>query len=181
MKIVESFSVANLPKFYPFGSYNRQVVFEGKKSNYIINGEEIEAQYLMGSQFLVVTHYDYFDGVSYWFYLFNQNGKMIDCVSTPDYDGFIQWSNTSLPSEAEFGFFGTNDKWTISVDEAGFRSFNPNQLLRRLNRFFFSRRYLTLVCKKGHSWTLEHEETKKININKLPNLRVKCDKCSGLM
>lgn len=160
MKLIQKFSIVELPKLYPMGEYKRRLVIDGNESKTIINGDEIAFQYSVDKHYLVVTSYDYFEGVSYWFYLFDENGRLLDLVSTPDYFGFIQWGNIDLPMEAKFSFYGANDNWTITINEVGYWSYRKIHLLVRMNNFFLSKRYVTLTVEKdiSPSWNSESKE-----------------------
>lgn len=115
-------------------------------------GDELAAQFQIGELFIVVTTYDYYDAASHWFHLVRGDGKIIDAVATPDYFGFIQDVDTSQPGKLSFGFFGTNDRWTLQVHGEGFWSFRYRDLARRMNWFLLSKRYLTLLGTKGPPW-----------------------------
>lgn len=98
----------------------------------------------LGTCSLVITSYDYFDGVCTWFYLLDCTGVMIDSASTPDYFGFIQDIEVREPATIHFGFFGTDERWELTTREKGCWSFAPAQLARRINRFFFRKRFMLL-------------------------------------
>lgn len=121
----------------------------------MISGDEIAAQFQMGPFFIVVSTYDYFDAASHWFYLLRADGRIIDAVSTPDYFGHIQNIDLTQRGRLSFGFFGTNDRWTLDVRDTGEWSFAYRDLVRRINRFVLCKRYLTLTGHKGPPWKLD--------------------------
>jgi hypothetical protein len=146
---VERFSMEKLPFWYPSRAFKRRLVSTGRSLRSVVNGDEIAGQFLLAGHSLIVTNYDYFDGVSTWFYLVDPTGKVIDNVSTPDYFGFIQDVKVQGPSGINFGFYGTNDRWELLVHESGFWSFKLAALARRINRFFWRKRYISLKCVKN--------------------------------
>ena len=133
-----------LPHWYPGRNVKRRLVMAGGHLRTIVNGDTIAGQFSLVGNSLIATSYDYFDGVSYWFYLIDPAGKIIDNVSTPDYFGFMEDVDTTKPDALSFGFFGTDDKWEIAVQPRGFWSFKFSELTPRINRFFWRKRYLSL-------------------------------------
>ena len=144
MNATDRLSIVALPAWYPLGEYRRRLVLDGKPTSVVVHGDAISKQYVCGNGFVLITQYDYFDGVSHWFYRLDPSARVLDQASTPDYFGFIQKISVEGPTEISFGFFGTNDQWRLSVKEAGFWSFGRAALARRFNRFFFCKRYLSM-------------------------------------
>lgn len=133
--------------------YRRRLLFDGHPTSIVIHGEKIAAQFACGQHFLLITHYDYFDNASHWFSLLNDRLQVVDQASTPDYFGFIQNITIHSPTEIRFGFFGTNDQWSLSVNEVGRWAFGWPAVARRPNRFILAKRRLALHCVKGKPWT----------------------------
>ena len=158
MKQLSTFTLNQLGPRHPLRDYRRRLIDDGKPTSTLVSGEEVAAQFECGRMSLLITSCDYFNGVSYWFYLLDASGKVIDMVSTPDYFGFIEWRESGASTELQFGFFGTNDVWRLSIHEYGHWSFTKGHLARRMNRFFLSKRYLTLSCAKGAPWAFKQEE-----------------------
>jgi hypothetical protein len=133
--------------------YRRRLYVDGH-AGCIVHGDNISVQYEYGSHLLLITNHDWFEGTSHWFYWLNSSGHVVDQASTPDYFGFIQDLAVDEPDTIRFGFFGTNDKWSLLVSEPGVWSFAPAHLLRRANRFLLAKRHLSFNCIKGEPWTL---------------------------
>jgi hypothetical protein len=89
VKPTDRFSVQELPARDPLREYRRRLLLDGRPTPVVIHGEAIAAQFACGKHFLLVTQYDYFDGVSYWFYLVNDKVRVVDLASTPDYFGRV--------------------------------------------------------------------------------------------
>lgn len=151
LRAIDRFSLSVLAVSKMIGGYRRRLVLDGKTPLQIVAGDEIAGQYQIGKRFVVVTNYDYFDGVSTWFHLIGTDGKILDIVSTPNYFGFIQNVDMELPGCLRFGFFGSDDQWTLHVLERSVWSFKFLELAPRLNRFLLGRRHLSLVCRTGNT------------------------------
>ena len=152
MKPVEHYSLIALPAWYPFGECKRRLVRDGHPTWSVVDGEDIAAQFLCNGFTVLVTNYDYFNGVSNWFHLIDDEGKIRDIVATPDYFGFLQCVENQTELELNFGFYGTNDKWSLRVHEKPIWSLRIKELRIRANRFLFSKRRLILTCTKGEPW-----------------------------
>lgn len=148
------YSLQELPKWYPLGEYRRRLVFDGKPTALVVNGEEIGLQLESDRFTLLATSYDYFDGCEHWIHLLNE-GKLIDQLRMPDEFGFIQGVTAIKDREIEFGFFGTNDTWNLVVSESDYWSYSIASLLRRPNRFLFAKRHISARRTKGLPWSLE--------------------------
>lgn len=148
----ESFTLTELAIESPRGEYNRRLSMAGIGDVGVISGEQIVAQYQFRNLFLLVTCYDYFDGVSHWYYVVDQSGTIVDAASTPDYFGFLERLEVVESNRISFGFFGTNDRWYMELDERGFWSFRLGHLARRMNRFLLRRRFISLKCTRGPAW-----------------------------
>jgi hypothetical protein len=153
MKPVEQYSLLALPAWYPFGECKRRLVRDGRPTRTVVDGDEIAAQFLCDGFTVLVTNYDYFEGVSNWFHLIDYEGKIQDIVTTPDYFGFLQGVESQTELELKFGFYGTNDQWRLRVHEKPIWSFRIGELRSRANRFLFSRRRLMLTCTTGEPWS----------------------------
>jgi hypothetical protein len=150
-------SLVPLSSRNPFHEYQRRLVLNGKETATIVHGDKIDALYHFDSAILLVTSYDYFDGVSYWFSILNCRGRILDRASTPDYFGFIEWLEPPSQSCLKFSFFGTNDIWQVSINSEGAWSFKMSDIARRLNRYIFSRRHMFFSCEKGAPWIFQQE------------------------
>ena len=158
MKPVDQYSLLALPAWYPFGEHKRRLVRDGQPTRTVVNGEEIVAQFSCNGFTVLVTNYDYFDGVSNWFHLIDDAGKILDIVTTPDYFGFLQSVESQAELELNFGFYGTNDQWRLFLHEKPIWSFRIRELSSRANRFLFSSRRLMLTCTKGEPWSFTPPE-----------------------
>jgi hypothetical protein len=158
---VKSYSFQPLSRLHPLRQYKRRLALDGRPLDAVLNGDEIGLQKEFGGFTLLATHYDYFDGVEHWFYLLSDRGQVVDRVRMPDVFGFIQNVAEVSPNELAFGYFGSNDQWRIVVNERGFRAAGPGLLLKRLNRFFFAKRHLTLHRTKGPRFIFASEAGKQ--------------------
>jgi hypothetical protein len=152
MKPIEHYSLLALPVWYPFKECRRRLVRDGQPTWMVVDGDEIVAQFLCDGFTVLVTNYDYFDGVSTWFHLIDDKGEIRDIVTTPDYFGFLHSVESHAELELNFGFYGTNDQWNLRRHEKPIWSFRIGELRSRANRFLFSRRHLMLACTKGEPW-----------------------------
>ncbi|WP_108124654.1 hypothetical protein [Saccharospirillum mangrovi] len=107
----------------------------GEDKHITLSGISIEAEYKVGGHTLLITKYDSFNSVKYWFNLLDEDLNLVDEASTPEYFGFIQNLKSHSGNLITFGFYGTEDKWALRYTPEGVR------------RFRFSRP-LTLVFKK---------------------------------
>jgi hypothetical protein len=101
----------------------------------------------------MATHYDHFEACSHWIYLLRGDGRPIDQLRMPDQLGFLHEVQLVSGNEVSFGYFGTNDRWTLAVSEAGFRCYAADVLLRRPTRFLLARRHLAMQRRKGAPWS----------------------------
>ncbi len=150
-----SLSLAELPKAYPLATYSRRLVHSNGSLGKVVNGDKIEFEFSSERYTLLATSYDYFEGCNHWIYLLSASGRILDLVSMPYVFGFTQEVDVVAQNEVAFGYFGTNDRWSLVVSERGYWSFAAASLARRMNRFFFSKRHLTLHRAKGAPWVLQ--------------------------
>ncbi|CDG84752.1 hypothetical protein GJA_4142 [Janthinobacterium agaricidamnosum NBRC 102515 = DSM 9628] len=144
MKSVDRFSLLELPPT-PAGAHaRRRLLLDGQPSSCVVWGDTLAAQYACDNFFLLVTHYDYFDGVNCWFHLLDQHGRLKDVVTTPDHFGFMLPAQAVTSCRLDFGFYDSTERWSLEVRPAGFWSFGKADLLARSGRFLFSKRFLQL-------------------------------------
>lgn len=155
MKPIETFSLQSLPAWYPSREFKRRLVCNGVPTWVVVDGDEIAAQFLFGRYTVLATNYDYFDGVSTWFHLLDEEGKIQDIVATPDYFGFLEDIESPSEYELNFGFYGTNDRWSLRLRERPIWSFRIGELRFRANRFLFSKKRFMLACTKGRPWIFQ--------------------------
>ncbi|MBB3117290.1 hypothetical protein [Pseudoduganella violacea] len=158
MKPIERFSLQSLPAGYPSKEFKRRLVCDGLPTWVVVDGDEIAAQFLCDGFIVLVTNYDYFDGVNTWIHLLDEDGKIRDIVTTPDYFGFLQEVEIQSERELNFGFYGTNDRWSLRLREKPVWSFRIEELRSRANRFLFSKRRLMLACTKGKPWFFQPDQ-----------------------
>lgn len=152
MKESSSYGLQQLPNLFPFDEYRRRLCLEGVPLNVVLWGREIDIELTCGPFTFLHTNYDYFYGSHHWIYLLDPVGRPIDMLCMPDVFGFISDLKIVSPQEITFGYYGTNDKWSLTVWEHGYWSFTPNELARRLNRFLLSKRFLEVRRTKGEPW-----------------------------
>lgn len=148
MQATDRFSLRALPERHPARGFRCRLLLDGQPTDTVVEGDEIVRQYACGDLFLLITRYDYFDGVSHWFYVVNECGRVKDEASTPDSFGFLAGITVEGESQLSFGF-GTRDRWTLIVREGGVWSFTAADLARRAGWFLLRRRYLSLSSKAG--------------------------------
>ncbi|WP_444892942.1 hypothetical protein ACJJIE_21630 [Microbulbifer sp. TRSA001] len=141
MKKSYSYSPAN-GKGQPDGEYSI-VVSDGTRK-LVLPGDELRHEYSCGDLTLLISSYDYYDGVSYWYSLLGKNGSIIDRVSTSDRFGFIEDLTVEGEDLLEFGIFDSNERWRLRICELGFRSFSWEAIFQREPKFWFRRHYLKL-------------------------------------
>jgi hypothetical protein len=123
----------------------RKLLFQGKDVDLVVCGDEIVAQYKVGPSYLVISEYDYFDGVTCWFNLISTDFKLLDVVTTPDYRGLNDQIEVLVGGRLRFGFFDTADRWELAVSQKPFWSFARRHLCCRIKPFIFRRRWLELT------------------------------------
>jgi hypothetical protein len=118
--------------------------FDGKPGDLILSGDTIEYQYDLGGSYLVITHYDYWEGTSYWFNLLDRRLGLLDVISPPEQPGFIQDVSFFDEHGLEFSFFNKPARWRLCALDRPHWDFRPGVAFQRPFRYWFSRRYLTL-------------------------------------
>ncbi|XLZ72977.1 hypothetical protein ABT364_13675 [Massilia sp. SR12] len=139
------FTLTELADKFSSGEYSRRLSMAGIGEVGVVKGEQIVAQFECQGLFLVVTCYDYFDGVSHWYYVVDGSGVIVDSASTPDYFGFLERLEVEEANRISFGFFGTNDRWSLELHVQGLWSYRFEHLARRINRHMLRKRYMSLV------------------------------------
>ena len=161
MEPLTRFSLRTLPPWHPGRAVGAAELISGSEVRRIVAGDELAFQARLGNAYLVVVDYDCFDYTDHWFYLLDEDDRVLDQVSTPSYLGFIEKIVYESSDSISFGFFGTNDRWTLSVSERPFWSFIPAHLLARPNRFVLARRRLVPRCKRGEPWSFHPGEASR--------------------
>lgn len=152
MEHTDAASLVKGSSWWLFGSDSRRLCLEGRLTDTFLRGDEISVQFVLGDRYLIVTHYDHFDYANHWFHVVDRSGTVIDMLSTPAYFGFVEQICMEGDDRISLGFYGTNDRWTFTLHDDGFRDFGLAALLRRLNRFFLSKRHLSAHRTKGKKW-----------------------------
>jgi len=129
----------------------RYLLFKGKDTGICIHGERVTLQYEVSRGYLIATDQDSYDGVGNWFYLISPDLQVLDVVGPPDSYGFIQNVTLANAEQISFSFFGSGNKWALSVLPEPVFSFSRGHLRCRLNRYLFSSsRYLQLTSMAAH-------------------------------
>ena len=110
----------------------------------VLNGVEIHKEYKIGKNTLLITYYDHFDGVMYWFNLLSETSNVLDVVSTPEYFGFIQNTKIVNNETITFGFYNTDDIWKIKCSDVGTWDFSITEVFKRPIKYMPRKRYLWL-------------------------------------
>ncbi len=164
-------SLQKLPGWYPLAEYRRRLAVDGLPTPVVVNGDEISFQLRCGNCTVLGTAHDYFEGCSHWIYLLASNGKPIDQLRMPDVFGFLHEVEIVAPNEVSFGYFGTNDRWNLTVSESGFWSYAPAALWRRPNRFLLAKRHLAARRTKGKPWVVPETPNPSIEGTSTSGLR----------
>jgi hypothetical protein len=125
-------------------SHQRRLHCDGRDTGVCVCGDRIVAQYRLGSDRLLITDYDYFDGVTHWLYLLDKTFKVIDLLSPPDTFGFMQDLQAN-GARLQFGFYELKGRWELNISGRPFWSFSRQHLAVRRNRFLLRRRRLCLT------------------------------------
>jgi hypothetical protein len=133
------------PLACPAPQWSRKLVFQHKDTGLIIAGDRIAAQRVAGPGYLLVSEYDYFDGVSCWFNLISSDFKLLDVVSPPDYLGLNDQIEVLNGGRLIFGFVGTADRWELAVLQKPFWSFARQHFRCRSKPFIWRPRWLELT------------------------------------
>lgn len=151
MEPINNFTLGELPFGYPFRDSQRRLLRNDGQFVAIVNGDDLVLQMEWQDFSLIATSYDYFDACNHWIYLIRA-GCLVDQLSMPDQIGFLQHVESSLDNRLEIGYYGTHDRWTLSIHESGFFSFKLADLRLRLNRFFLARRFISIQHTRGPDW-----------------------------
>lgn len=154
MTPIETCSLEALPGPPAMNTFKRRLRLAGAPAKTVVWGDDLSAQFACGAGTLLVTNYDYFEGVHHWVYLIDPHGEIADLATLPDYFGFMQDIAVISPTEISCSFYGTHDRWFITVAERPRWSFLPGDIARRLNRFFLRKRLLALRCEPGPPWSV---------------------------
>jgi hypothetical protein len=117
---------------------------DGRATGVFLSGDTLQYQYRCTGGYLLVTCYDYFDGVQYWFTLLSDDLRVMDVISTPDYFGFMQDIERPGQDMLSFGFFDTADRWRLAVISSGADGPPSDAGTRRPLRFFLRPRRIRL-------------------------------------
>lgn len=144
MRTITKFSIAPDLGTPPTNSFHIKPFFEGKPSTLTLPGDTIEYQYDTAGSYLVITHYDYWEGTSYWFNLLDRRLGLLDVISPPEQQGFIQNLRFLGDDGLEFSFFNTDARWLLRASEKPHWDFRPGVAFQRPFRYWLAGRYLTL-------------------------------------
>lgn len=144
MTPVDLFSLDPLPEKHPDREYSRYLAIDGLATKQPVTGIRISQQFSCGNDYLIITDYDYFDGVHTWFHLVDRHGALKDTVSTPDDFSFLQDLEMLKSNAIRFGFYGTDKHWELTIEPDAYWSFSLPDLQRRDVKFWLRRRYLRL-------------------------------------
>ncbi|MFZ6654077.1 hypothetical protein [Undibacterium sp. TJN19] len=133
MEAIAHFSLEKLPSYYPMREYKRRLLFKDSQTAIIVHGDEVAAQFSCADWYVVMTQYDYFDGTSHWFYLIDKQLRRKDACSPPDSFGFLQDVEFVADACIQFGFYGSEQQWSLAIVPQGFWSLRGKRYLR-LNR-----------------------------------------------
>jgi len=156
LKIQQSneYSVRSAPAKPNQAFWRSRLLRAGRALPVTLNGDALDLQVTTGRLTVLATSYDYFDACNHWIYLLGEDGRPIDQLRMPTQFGFIEQVEILSDREMSFGYFGSNDRWRLLIDELGFRSFSMEALRYRPNRFLLSKRHLSVARTKGLPWKL---------------------------
>ena len=117
---------------------------EKRSTDLLVCGDEISHQFSVDGNTLLISHFDWLEGVSYWFKLVSERQKLIDVVSTPHYFGFIENISVTSENTLEFGFFNSRDRWRLHFNIPGKYCTDPRGFLRRPLRFWLKKCFLEI-------------------------------------
>jgi hypothetical protein len=144
MRPIETFSIEDGPGTNSPDAFHIKLRFGGKPSDLLLWGDTIEHQYEIGSAYLLITHYDYWEGTNYWFNLLDRQLRLIDVISPPEQQGFMERLSNPAANILEFSFFNTEARWRLCVLDEPHWDFRPGAVFQRPLRFWPARRLLTL-------------------------------------
>lgn len=144
MEILDDFAVEELPPEHRLSEHHAMLTRDGLSTGVIVNGSSLSHQFAYQRHYAIMTHYDFFDGVDHWISLLNPELEVIDLVSLPQSFGFVKDLEIAENERLSFRLFDSNDRWSVSIDIRGRSSFALRHLVRRRNRFLFSKRHLWL-------------------------------------
>lgn len=117
---------------------------DGRATGVFLSGDTLQYQFRCTGGYLLVTCYDYFDGVHYWFTLLSDDLRVMDVISPPDYFGSMQDVGHPGPDMLSFGFFNTTDRWRLAVISSGSDGPPSDATTRRPLRFLLRPRRIRL-------------------------------------
>ncbi len=122
----------------------------GISTRIVVNGDEIQHQFKVGDYTLLITHYDYFDGVDYWFSLINNKNRVVDIVRGPNRNCFITLIEVR-EFELLFKYFDSDDIWSLEVFDKGSWKFKLFDIIRRHPKCWFYKKRIELI-NYGHKF-----------------------------
>jgi hypothetical protein len=144
MQAITNFSIKTGEETSASNQFHIKPFFDGKPSDLILSGDTIEYQYDLGGSYLVITHYDYWEGTSYWFNLLDRSLNLLDIIAPPEQPGFIQDLRPHEDHGLEFSFFEKPARWRLCALDRPHWDFRPGTAFQRPFRYWLARRYLTL-------------------------------------
>lgn len=144
MQAIAKFSIKSGEGTPSSNQFHIKPFFDGKPSDLTLSGDTIEYQYDLGGAYLVITHYDYWEGTSYWFNLLDRSLNLLDVIAPPEQPGFIQDVSLYDDHSLEFSFFSKDARWRLCALERPHWDFRPGVAFQRPFRYWIARRYLTL-------------------------------------
>lgn len=144
MQAITQFSIAPEKETSSPNQFHIKPLFEGRPSDLTLSGDTIEYQYDLDSAYLVITHYDYWEGTSYWFNLLDRQLRLLDVIAPPEQPGLIQDVTLCADDGIEFGVFNDDVRWRLCALQRPHWDFRLGTAFQRPFRYWFARRYLTL-------------------------------------
>lgn len=117
---------------------------DGRATGVFLSGDTLQHQFRCTGGYLLVTCYDYFDGVQYWFTLLSDDLRVMDVISPPDYFGSMQDVGQPGPDMLSFRFVDTTDRWRLAVVSNSAGGPPSDAATRRPLRFFLRPRRIRL-------------------------------------
>ena len=147
MKVISDLHFHSIPKKEIYYATKSKLVSESNGYLRTLRGDQITYQFRINGLTLLIVEDDYFETIEYWFYLLNENWKILDCINPPESIGYIK--NLEVVDENNlrltFSDFDSEQNYQLTVFEKKCMNFNFNDLFYRRFRFWFNRKSLKFI------------------------------------
>ncbi|EMJ91697.1 hypothetical protein [Leptospira alstonii] len=147
MKTVSDFDFIKNIKKTEYVNTSITLIFKDKNTGILLQGERLAAQFQCPWGYLLITDFNYYDGVDYWYYFLNNALEIKDVVSQPeDPVGYMEAIRMTEPHTLQFAFYTPrpDGTWRLELHPKPFWDMSPSVIRLRPLRFAFKKRTIVL-------------------------------------